>query len=37
MAALEHAVQPRFRDVEDAAQVFDVDIAHAALSLAEAS
>src|SRR5207244_11768302 len=38
VAALDHAVEPGFRDVEDAAQVFHVDIGgHAALSLAEAS
>ena len=40
MAAFEHPVQPRLRDVEDAAQIFDLDEGrrrHAALSLAAAS
>ena len=37
MAAFEHAVEPRLGDVEHAAQVFDVDKAHAALSFTAAS
>src|SRR3954449_10536910 len=37
MAALDHAIEPRLGDVEHAAQVVDVDEAHAALSFAAAS
>jgi hypothetical protein len=35
--AFDHAIEPGLGDVEHAAQVFDVDEAHAALSLAAAS
>src|SRR4029077_1602820 len=40
MTAFEHPIEPRFRNIEDAAQVFDFDKgfrAHAVLSLASAS
>ena len=40
MAAFEHPVEPRFRDVEHAAQIFDIDErrrGHAAFSFAAVS